>query len=399
MSRLLIFIIGLLSLCAAKADDLGYSPDGGLVSFGEFDYVYDSSSRLTEVWSNGVRVVESQYDALGRRVIKRTPDATHTFVYDGWLLMVERIERCNGMLEQIDYWWGKDISGTLDGAGGIGGLLYLRKNGSEVYVPLYDGMGNVVQYVDKYGSLVAQYEYDAFGNTIRKSGAKADELKMRFSTKYHDDEAGLYYFGHRFYSPRIARWLTRDPIGEDGGLNLYVACGNDLVNHLDFLGAYTLGDAQDSLTRRKIPKTRRVGLSWIYFDSELFNEWLAMERMRGAWWGALPKCPTRICIKKNGLPENPDKRKWKQPQRMTLNRINHPGGVFEMRSLPFGHSSNQCVYDKNGNWMRGQPAAGTVDYYSFPEHWWRHSTHDLRPFELARELGRIPDYYSVRPTW
>ena len=137
-------IVTLLCLSAAAlgaADELGYSPDGGLVSFGEFDYVYDSASRLTEVWSNGVRVVETQYDALGRRVVKRTLDATHIFVYDGWLLMVERIERSNGMLEQIDYWWGKDLSGTLYDAGGIGGLLYLRKNGLEVYVPLYDGMG------------------------------------------------------------------------------------------------------------------------------------------------------------------------------------------------------------------------------------------------------------------
>ena len=174
----MISIIGVLGLSAAfaRADDLGYSPDGGLVSFGEFDYVYDSASRLTEVWSNGVRVVENQYDAL---------------------LVVERIEWNNGMRDQFDYWWGKDFSGTLYDADGVGGLLYIRKNGSDVYVPLYDGMGNVVQYVDKYGALVAQYEYDAFGNTIRKSGVKADELKMRFSTKYHDDESGLYYFGRR----------------------------------------------------------------------------------------------------------------------------------------------------------------------------------------------------------
>ena len=94
VNRLLISIIVLLGFCVANAVDLGYSPDGGLVSFGEFDYVYDSASRLTEVWSNGTRVAENQYDALGRRVIKRTPDATHTFVYDGWLLMVERVEHC-----------------------------------------------------------------------------------------------------------------------------------------------------------------------------------------------------------------------------------------------------------------------------------------------------------------
>jgi len=233
--QFLSVLIALLSSSTAvgAADEFGYSPDGGLVSFGEFDYVYDSASRLTEVWSNGTRVVENKYDALGRRVIKRTPDATHTFVYDRWLLVVERIERSNGMLEQIDYWWGKDLSGTLYDAGGIGGLLYIRKNGCDVYVPLYDGVGNVVQYVDKYGTLVAQYAYDAFGNTIQKSGVKADELKMRFSTRYFDDEAGLYYFGHRFYSPRIARWLTRDPIEEDGGLNLYAYCGNNALFYYD----------------------------------------------------------------------------------------------------------------------------------------------------------------------
>ena len=242
MNRLLISIVALLSLFAADlgAADLGYSPDGGLVSFGEFDYVYDSVSRLVEVWSNGVRVVENKYDGLGRRVIKRTPDATHTFVYDGWLLVVERVERSNGMLEQADYWWGKDLSGTLDGAGGIGGLLFLRKNGCDVYVPLYDGHGNVVQYVDKQGTIVASYAYDAFGNTMQKSGVKADELKMRFSTKYSDDESGLYYFGRRFYSPRIARWLTRDPIEEDGGLNLYAYCGNASVDNVDPYGLVLL---------------------------------------------------------------------------------------------------------------------------------------------------------------
>ena len=97
LNQLLIAGVGLLGYCAANADDLGYSPDGGLVSFGEFDYVYDSASRLTEVWSNGAKVVENQYDALDRRVIKRTPDATHTFVYDGWLLVVERVERNSGI--------------------------------------------------------------------------------------------------------------------------------------------------------------------------------------------------------------------------------------------------------------------------------------------------------------
>ena len=280
MKRIVMVTVLLAVISTALADGLGYSPDGGMVSFGEFDYVYDSASRLTEVWSNGEMVVENKYDALGRRVIKWTPDATHTFVYDGWLLVVERIERSSGQRDQIDYWWGKDASGTLDGAGGIGGLLYIRKNGCEVYVPLYDGMGNVVQYVDKMGSIVAQYAYDAFGNTTQKSGVKADELKMRFSTKYFDDESGLYYFGHRFYSPRIARWLTRDPIEERGGLNLYGFCRNCSMSFFDVLGEQILIKEDKSVVKDRIATKARAAFfpkASVYFSCS----WYGVLRITG----------------------------------------------------------------------------------------------------------------------
>ena len=54
--------------------------------------------------------------------------------------------------------------------------------------------------------------------------------------KYFDMETGLYYYGYRFYSPALMRWLTRDPIEERGGLNLYAFCGNDAVGRFDRLG-------------------------------------------------------------------------------------------------------------------------------------------------------------------
>ena len=54
--------------------------------------------------------------------------------------------------------------------------------------------------------------YDAFGNTISQSGPLADFFRHRFSTKYFDSETGLYYYGYRYYSPVLMRWLTRDPI-------------------------------------------------------------------------------------------------------------------------------------------------------------------------------------------
>jgi len=59
---------------------------------------------------------------------------------------------------------------------------------------------------------------------------------FRFSTKYYDAEIGLYYYGYRYYSPSMGRWLNRDPIEEQGGLNLYGFVGNNPVDRWDFLG-------------------------------------------------------------------------------------------------------------------------------------------------------------------
>ena len=84
--------------------------------------------------------------------------------------------------------------------------------------------------------VVAACEYDDFGRTISQSGQMADFFRHRFSTKYYDDETGLYYYGYRFYSPQLMRWLNRDPIEEDGGLNLYGFCGNNAMSTIDSFG-------------------------------------------------------------------------------------------------------------------------------------------------------------------
>ena len=104
------------------------------------------------------------------------------------------------------------------------------------YFPLYDNNGNITDYVSETGEVVASYAYDAFGRTIAQSGAMADVFPFRFSTKYYDAESGLYYYGYRYYSPELGRWLTRDPIEEDGGDNLYAFCENNGVDAFDALG-------------------------------------------------------------------------------------------------------------------------------------------------------------------
>ena len=104
----------------------------------------------------------------------------------------------------------------------------------------YDANGNAGQLVNAAdGTLAAQYEYDPFGNTLAASGSEAENNPYRFSTKHFMPEFGWYDYGRRYYAPALGRWPTRDPIEEDGGLNLYGFVRNDPTNRFDYLGQFS----------------------------------------------------------------------------------------------------------------------------------------------------------------
>jgi RHS repeat-associated protein len=134
------------------------------------------------------------------------------------------------------YLWGLDISGSLQGAGGVGGLLAVFPPSQPAQLPVYDGNGNVLAYVDSASTeLTARLEYGPFGEPLRRTGSLVDDLVFGFSTKQLDD-SGLYYYGFRFFDPDTGRWPSRDPIEEQGGYSLYAFVGNDGVNGWDYLG-------------------------------------------------------------------------------------------------------------------------------------------------------------------
>ncbi|KJV05966.1 RHS repeat domain-containing protein [Methylocucumis oryzae] len=103
------------------------------------------------------------------------------------------------------------------------------------YDYLYDDNGNVMALIDDAQNIVAQYSYSPFGQLQTATGPLADQ-PMRFSTKYYDPETGLSDFGYRFYRADVGKWLTRDPIGEAGGINLYGFVENNPVNFIDSYG-------------------------------------------------------------------------------------------------------------------------------------------------------------------
>lgn len=229
-------------------------------------YVWDAENRLTAVipvspQGGEDQKVEYVYDYLGRRVVRRVygwdaqagdwtgPAAVTKYVYDGWRVIME----LDGLDEDAvtrRYTWGLDLSGSLEGAGGIGGLLAAEDTAGtattaddRTFIYFADGNGNIGQVVEttagqNYGTVAVQYEYDPFGSRVNTPAQNEYDQPFRFSTKPFDDVTGLGYWGFRHYSPSLGRWMNRDPLGEDGGPRLYGYAGNMPSQRIDGFGLW-----------------------------------------------------------------------------------------------------------------------------------------------------------------
>lgn len=153
------------------------------------------------------------------------------YLYDGWNLLAE-LDGANNLVRS--HMWGLDLSGSIQGAGGVGGLLAVNTASQGAHFCAYDGNGNVAGLVSADdGTISALYEYRPCGELIRATGPMAKANPFRFSTKYQDDESDMLYYGYRYYSASMGRWLNRDPIEELGGLNLYGFLDGDALNNFD----------------------------------------------------------------------------------------------------------------------------------------------------------------------
>ena len=206
-----------------------YDLDGNLTNYNGWTFTWDGENRLV-LASNAATVVSNSYDYMPRRVQKIVNGVTNRFVYDGWAM----IQETTGT-QTNSYVYGLDLSGSIQGAGTIGGILSASLNGTQAFY-FYDGNGNVSDLAATNGTSLAHYEWDPFGQTIAQSGSLADDNPFRFSSKYFDGDVALYYYGYRFYSPDLERWLSRDPIGLYGCVNLFGFARNAALNHVDLLG-------------------------------------------------------------------------------------------------------------------------------------------------------------------
>ena len=245
-------------LTPSGQDQPQYDNDGNLTQDHLWDYYWSSENRLTGmIHRAGVDLGDKpklrlsfSYDSQGRRWKKRVEEQNPTtgqyterytryFVYDDWNLIAE--SAADGSISNT-YTWGLDLSRTLQGAGGVGGLLsaetlYVLNGIQRASLPAFDGQGNVLSHTEgSSGKLAAWFEYDPFGQFLRGTRLYSNMPPYRWSTKVEDMETKFAYYGYRYYSPKNGRWINRDPIEEHGGKGLFGFIKNNSQNIVDLFG-------------------------------------------------------------------------------------------------------------------------------------------------------------------
>ena len=182
-------------------------------------------------------VVECGYDSLGRRFEKKVTVAGtlvlhERYAYRGFLQIAafDVAGTQEPALKRVIYWDPTEETATRP--------LAISIVGDNVYFPTVDLTKNVCELVDFYGNVAATYDYAPFGNVsaASPSGSAVPANPLQWSSEIYDSELDLIYYNYRHYSPADGRWISRDPIEEQGGLNLYCFCGNNLLNLYDLLG-------------------------------------------------------------------------------------------------------------------------------------------------------------------
>ena len=205
-----------------------YDVDGNMLTNGSWTYTWNGENRLTTA-TDGTKTLTFAYDYAGRRISKQVSEGTTPikhirFVYDKYKL-IEELDALNNNALLHQYTWqpesvGLDVPLTL-------------KIGADTYYYHTDANKNIIALTDSTGNVVNTYRYSPFGQVVASTGTL--ENPFQFSSEYYDEETGLVYYNYRYYNPQLGRWLSRDPIEERGGINLYNNF-NDMVSVFDRLG-------------------------------------------------------------------------------------------------------------------------------------------------------------------
>ena len=155
--------------------------------------------------------VTFKYDPLGRRIQKSSSSGTTNYLYDG-ANSVEELDQ-TGTVSWLIMRQGAGIDEPL--AAARGGTVGFYEQ---------DGLGSVTSLTDSNGVVLNSYTYDSFGSLAASTGSFVNPYQ--YTGRDYDHESGLQYSRARYYDPSVARFISEDPIGFDGGTNFYAYVRN-----------------------------------------------------------------------------------------------------------------------------------------------------------------------------
>ncbi|EGP18695.1 RHS repeat-associated core domain-containing protein, partial [Halomonas sp. TD01] len=228
-------------------------PDGERLTLG-----YDGANRLvtlTRTTQRGSTTHASyRYDGLGRRISKTVShtDGTTATTHYGW--DGDRIvhEDTSNQRTTVVYEPGSFVPMLrIDETQGPQG-----NQNTQLSAYITDALGTPLQLLSPNGQPRWLAEPDDWAAVTKQRAVRGVTQPIRFQGQWHDEESGLYYNRHRYYDPQQGRYISQDPIGLNGGDNLYQYAASPImeVDPLGLSGVYGLGGgpySQSNTVRRK----------------------------------------------------------------------------------------------------------------------------------------------------
>lgn len=211
-----------LTVTGTAAQTLTYDLNGNLFGDGANTYEWDAANRLVAVNESGGRRSEFTYNGLSQRVkiIEKT---------NGSVTSTKQLVWCPGDAQPCEE---RDASNNVTKRYYGQGVMI----GTTKYFYTRDHLGSIRELTNGSGTVQTRYDYDPYGRRTRLTGTL--DADFGFTGHYYHQPSALHLALYRVYNADLGRWISSDPIGEIGGINLYGYVGNDPLSQADPFGLW-----------------------------------------------------------------------------------------------------------------------------------------------------------------